>query len=233
VKILLESDLRRPPPGAGLLTEWNQLVLRSIEFLEARVPDGQMKWHLYGRRADFRVLLLEIPTAEEADRLIKQDPLFPHAIHKLDLVCSSDALLEEIRSAVGEAASSQISSEPVPMASDFVPEPGMEYWLAKKELPALSISLTDKEHTQLLCDTAASKFVFDPEIELVDLNAVGRMAGYLLARGSEESVRGYIGRSPLRAHLTLDLIRLCCAEDAKVTICRPATQPNNKSKDVL
>lgn len=197
--------------------------LQNIDYQCRQVDSAQVRWTFFFHGVRRYITLLDCQTHEQADAVLKNAPLFPYASAVITPVVDSDAVVSEILSSLGQVSRSESTQS---FTTPLRPvNQGETYWIVRKELPPLSPRVSETVHNDVLMRTVASKEVVDAGVELTDLNAVGRMAGFLIACGDIARVKTYVKQSPLYSQLRCSFEPLLTTDQALFTETRPPTYP--------
>ncbi len=212
MKLLAEIKERRC--GGRLATQaMLEHRLRTLQRQRQLISHGLLQWVFYFGDASRHLCLIECSRLEDADSLLKASPLFSFSTAEVLPVVTSDAVVTEIRSAL------QIRSDDPPTAGLVAPARHVRkdgsYWCVRKELPSLDPLSSKDSQSDILLRTIESKELVCPEVEFADLNAVGRMVGYLVGEGTREAVEAYVQSCALYADLVCRLERLLTLDQAQ------------------
>lgn len=203
-----EGRVRKRPATDAM----NRLRLDAIAAHRDLVDQGLARWVFYSHECQRHHVLLECESLEQADARLKAIPLFPFCTSEVIPVVTSDAVVSEIRGALGLEGPGP-SGELVAPARPA--QPSGTYWLVRKELPPMDPLSTEQEQNELLLRTVESKATLDPHVEFADLNAVGQMVGYLVGEGTREQVQAYMRGCALFNDLRCSIDRLLTLDQAQ------------------
>lgn len=199
----------RKRPAADAM---HRLRLEAIAAHRDLVGQGFARWVFYSHECQQHHVLIECDSLEEADARLKSSPLFPFCTSEVIPVVTSDAVVSEIRGALGldgPGPSGDLVSPTRPV------QPSGTYWLVRKELPPMNPLSTEEEQSDLLLRTVESKTTLDPMVEFADLNAVGQMVGYLVGEGTRGQVHAYLRGCALFDDLRCSIDRLLTLDQAQ------------------
>ncbi len=189
-----------------------RIRLEAIKGHRDLVRQGLVRWVFYSHECQQHHILIDSDSLEQADAALKGSPLFPFCTSECIPVVTSDAVVSEIRGALG-MGSTALAENLVTPAREV--DPAGIYWLVRKELPPMDPLSTDEDQNELLVRTVESKANLDPHVEFADLNAVGQMVGYLIGEGTRDQVHAYLRGCALFNDLRCSIDRLMTLDQAQ------------------
>lgn len=188
--------------------------LRGFRHLQQLTASARIDWAFTSSDRASTVYLVETDSHEALDALIKASPVFPHVDVSCVPTIGPEVVAREIlRNLACDAA---VPSAPTirDVATRRSPTAERHYWLVYKEVPPISPTVSKQSQRDLLERTVQSKSDIDVAIEFADLNAVGRMAGYLIGEGTQEAVSSYIEQCAVGPDITWHITPLIPLEEA-------------------
>lgn len=189
-----------------------RIRLEAIKGHRDLVRQGLVRWVFYSHECQQHHILIDSDSLEQADATLKGSPLFPFCTSECIPVVTSDAVVSEIRGALG-MGSSTLAENLVTPAREV--DPAGTYWLVRKELPPMDPLSTEEDQNELLVRTVESKTNLDLQVEFADLNAVGQMVGYLIGEGPRDQVHAYLRECALFNDLRCSIDRLMTLDQAQ------------------
>lgn len=211
MKLLVQVRERRPRKGAAG-DALHRVRLQAICAQHDLIAQGLIRWAFYSHGCQQHHLLMECESLEEADGHLKASPLFPFCTAEVIPVVTSDAVVSEIRGALGLTGA--VPSESLVSPARAV-NPAGSYWLVRKELPPMDPLSTAEQQADMLLRTVESKTQVNAEVEFADLNAVGQMVGYLIGEGTRDQVHAYMRSCALFDELVCSIDKLLTPDQAQ------------------
>lgn len=166
-----------------------------ISYLREQIHSKLILAAYFYRNMCGHILIIECSDLESLDSLIKASPIFPHCSYNVTPVQMSDAVVREISKAINVDFSSSGIFQAEVKPQRMQAKRG-KFWIVRKEVLPLNPLISDAEQNAMLQRTIYSKTFCNSSIEILDLNAVGKMAAYLLAMGEAEDVMDYVKQCP-------------------------------------
>ncbi len=188
--------------------------LRGLRHLQQLAASARIDWAFASSDRTSTIYLVEANSLESLDALIKASPTFPHVDVSCVPTIGARAVAREILNNLARDGAVPSALTIPEAASHRSPTAEGHYWLIYKEVPPFSPTVSEQYQRDTLERTVQSKNDVDTTIEFADLNAVGRMAGYLIGQGTREAVSRYVAQCAVGQDITWSMTPLIPLEKA-------------------
>jgi muconolactone delta-isomerase len=182
--------------------------VKSIEYFKNLQEKGVTEFVFKSECMKETYLVINANSLEEADVLLKRDPLFPYSRLIVTPVTTTAEMVEEAQDYLGEEILTSFE------IAHLVPPPvkiddRKTYIQATKALAAFNPLVSEEEYKEILRKTLRSQRLHADEKEIADYNPVGVPDGYLyLQISSVEEAREHVAKAEIYPYTVVNFRKL-------------------------